>query len=208
MKVNAWTCAPATASDLEMCLEEHKYQDPKDGELCLRRAIQGKLWWSGDSDVQIVLYIWVWKRKTNRTCLVSSVPSVSVYAGNTRMCAWCRYTRGRFESTHGGFFLRAKPRHTPHHTNHTHHTQHTHHTNHAHQHATTHGDTDRDRQRQTDRDRQRQTDRDRQRQTETDRDRERRQGQREKRRRKRRDKTRQEKREDSFSVWWCMAVFC
>ena len=56
------------------------------------------------------------------------------------------------------------------------------------------------------------------RQTETDRDRERRQGQSEKRRRKRRDttreektkeyKTRQEKREDSFSVWWCMAVFC
>ena len=62
------------------------------------------------------------------------------------------------------------------------------------------------------------TRRQRQRQTETDRDRERRQGQREKRRRKRRDKTReektkedktgQEKREDSFSVWWCMAVFC
>ena len=35
----------------------------------------------------------------------------------------------------------------------------------------------------------------------------------EKRRRKRwgktkEDKTRQDKREDSFSVWWCMAVFC
>ena len=74
------------------------------------------------------------------------------------MCAWCRYTRGRFESAPGGFFLRAKPRHTPHHThnNTTQHTTqtHTHHTNHAHQHATTHGDRDRDR----DRDRERRQD--------------------------------------------------
>ena len=38
MKVNAWTCAPATASDFSKCLEEHEYQDPKDGELCLRRV--------------------------------------------------------------------------------------------------------------------------------------------------------------------------
>ena len=58
------------------------------------------------------------------------------------MCAWCRYTRGRFESTHGGFFsaCQAAPHTTPHKT-------HTHHTNHAHQHATTHGNRDRDRQR-------------------------------------------------------------
>ena len=57
--------------------------------------------------------------------------------------------------------------------------------------------------------------RERQRQTETekeDRDRETREdGREEKRQEKRRqkeDKTRQENREDSFSVWWCMAVFC
>ena len=36
MKVNAWTCAPANASDLEKI--EHNCQDPKDGELRLRRA--------------------------------------------------------------------------------------------------------------------------------------------------------------------------
>ena len=34
-----------------------------------------------------------------------SVPNVPVFAGTTRtrfnMCAWCRYTRGRFERTHG-----------------------------------------------------------------------------------------------------------
>ena len=54
--------------------------------------------------------------------------------------------------------------------------------------------------------------------TETETEKEDRDREREKRRRKRRDKrreektkedkTRQEKREDSFSVWWCMAVFC
>ena len=71
--------------------------------------------------------------------------------------------------------------HTPHNTTHTHHTT----TQDNNTTATPHGD----------------------------RDRERKQGQREKRRRKRSDKTgqkktRQEKREDSFSVWWCMAVFC
>ena len=64
------------------------------------------------------------------------------------MCAWCRYTRGHFESTHGGFFYacQAAPHTTPHKT-------HTHHTNHAHQHETTHGDTDRDRDRDRDRER-------------------------------------------------------
>ena len=85
-------------------------------------------------------------------------------------CAWWRYTRGRFERTHGdvlsghtGFFQCATPHTTHHHTT---------------QHTTTHGD------------------RDRQRQTETEEeDRERRQGQREKGRRKRReDKRREDKR--------------
>ena len=52
------------------------------------------------------------------------------------MCAWCRYTRGRFESTHGGFFCVPKPRPAPHHTTHTTHTTHTpthttHHTPHT-----------------------------------------------------------------------------
>ena len=111
------------------------------------------------------------------------------------VCAWCRYKRGRFERTHGdvlsghtGFFQCA----TPHTTHHTHHT--------TPQHTTPHGDRETQRQK-----------------TETEEeDRERRQGQRENRRRKRRDKTREEetkekktrqqKREDSFSVWWCMAV--
>ena len=66
--------------------------------------------------------------------------------------------------------------HTTHTTHHTPHTT-THHNNTT---TTPHGDRHRERQRQG-----------------------------EKRRRKRRDKTRQERREnreDSFSVWWCMAV--
>ena len=49
------------------CLEEHKYQDPKDGELCLR-----KLWWSSVGEKG---------RKTNRTISVAdpfcSVPQES-----------------------------------------------------------------------------------------------------------------------------------
>ena len=57
MKVNAWTCALATASDLESAQRSIKYQDPKDCELCLRRAKrQGKLRWSSDTDVQIVRF--------------------------------------------------------------------------------------------------------------------------------------------------------
>ena len=43
-----------------------------------------------------------------------------VYRHHAHMCfnmrARCRCTRGRFESTHGGFSLRAKPRHTPQHS--------------------------------------------------------------------------------------------
>ena len=76
------------------------------------------------------------------------------------MCAWCRYTLGRFDFTHGGFFC--VPHHTPHtpHTPHTHthtHTAHTHtptrtthnlHTTHkpSRTHTTTHGDRQTDRQ--------------------------------------------------------------
>ena len=96
------------------------------------------------------------------------------------------HTWRRVEWTHGVFPVCHTTHHTP-----PHNTE---------QHTTTHGDRGR-----------------KQRQTETEEeDRERRQGQREKGRRKRRDKTReektkedktrQEKREDSFSVWWCMAV--
>ena len=38
MKVNVWTCARATASDLESAWRSLSIQDPKDGELCLRRV--------------------------------------------------------------------------------------------------------------------------------------------------------------------------
>ena len=44
-------------------------------------------------------------------CVDSKRPCV--YRHHARMfrhmCAWCRCIRGRFESTHGGFFLRATP---------------------------------------------------------------------------------------------------
>ena len=46
-------------------------QDPKDGELCLRRAKSGETLVEArsDTDVQIVRYTWVLGRKTNRTIL-------------------------------------------------------------------------------------------------------------------------------------------
>ena len=57
------------------------------------------------------------------------------------VCAWCRYTRGRFERTHGdvlsghtGFRTLSQ---TTHHTAHIHNTP---------QHTTSHGDTDRERE--------------------------------------------------------------
>ena len=63
------------------------------------------------------------------------------------MRAWCRYTRGRFESTHGGFFLRATP-HTAHNTRTTHH----------------HTETDRETGTERDREKQRKREQDRTRQ--------------------------------------------
>ena len=62
---------------------------------------------------------------TNRPpCVDSKRPRVYGHHAHMcyHMCAWCPYTRGRFESTHGGFFLRAT--HTPTHTN-THTNTHT-----------------------------------------------------------------------------------
>ena len=88
------------------------------------------------------------------------------------LIAWCRYTRGRFESTHGGFFLRAKPRHTPHHTHNTtqHTTQHTHTTQHhnTQHHTETERHRDRDRQKQRETERNRERDRERDRETRQD----------------------------------------
>ena len=95
------------------------------------------------------------------------------------MCAWCRYTRRRFESTHGGFFLRAKPRHTPHtqHNTHTQHTTHnTQHTTHNTQHTThntqhtTHNTQHNNTRRERERDRERQRKRDKTRQEKRRRD--------------------------------------
>ena len=61
-KVNAWICALATDRDLESGFEqEHECYDPKDGELCLRRAKSGETLVEArsDADVQIVRYTWV-----------------------------------------------------------------------------------------------------------------------------------------------------
>ena len=96
-------------------------------------------------------------RSKTSPCVRSKRPRVFRHHAHMcfNMCAWCRYTRGRFESTHGGFFLRARPRYTPHHTKHTH----THQTNRT----PTRNNTRRQRQRQTetekeDRDRERRED--------------------------------------------------
>ena len=92
------------------------------------------------------------------------------------VCAWCWYTRGRFERTHGDVLSGHTEFRSVSHTN-------THTLTHTTQHITTQHITP-------------------QHHTEKDRDRERRQGQREKRRRKRRDKTREEKtKEDRREKW-------
>ena len=58
MNVNAWMCAPATGRVLESGLrtQEHKRCDPKDGDLCLRRAKSGETLEDArsDTDVHIV----------------------------------------------------------------------------------------------------------------------------------------------------------
>ena len=145
-------------------------------------------------------------RNVKNTCFTDENTSPFVPAQRAHMfqheCAWCRYTWGRFERTHGDVFsghwvFSVSHAHTTTTTTHT--TQHNNTT------TTPHGDRDRDRQRQT----------------ETDRDRERRQGQRERRedgrgetrrekRRQKEDKTRQDKKRREkihFAVWWCMAFF-
>ena len=47
-------------------------------------------------------------------CVCSKRPRVYRHHAHTclNMCAWCRYTRGRFERTHGGFS--SVSHHTPH----------------------------------------------------------------------------------------------
>ena len=87
------------------------------------------------------------------------IQDVPVCTDTTPACfdtcgAWCRYTRGRFESTHGGFFC--VPHHTPQthtHTPHTHTAQHTppHNTQHTTQHTNPHAHTHHNTRRQTDR---------------------------------------------------------
>ena len=117
--------------------------------------------------------------------------------GNT--CARGAGTHGDVLNLYTEVFLRAKLRHTPHHTHNTQHTthntqhnttQHTHHTHHrTPQHTTPHGDRDRETQRQ--------------RQTETERDRERRQKQRETERDRERDRereTRQDKKREDETI--------
>ena len=62
MKVNAWTCAPATDRDLDCW-------DLKDGACSPRTVKSGETLVDvrGDTDVQIVRYTWVQGRQTNRT---------------------------------------------------------------------------------------------------------------------------------------------
>ena len=66
MKVNAWTCAPATASDLD-------YWDLKDGACSPRTVKSGETLVDarGDTDVQIVRYARFWdERHTEPTGLL------------------------------------------------------------------------------------------------------------------------------------------
>ena len=90
-------------------------------------------------------------------CLPAGVPTVcsSVDDILKHMCAWCQYTRGRFERTHGGFSACHITPHAHTTTTTTYTTQHSNNT------ATSHGDRDRERQRerQRKRDRERETER-------------------------------------------------
>ena len=115
-------------------------------------------------------------------CVRPQCPRVCRHHAHKLKHACARHTRRRFGRTHGDAL---SGRHTVvfsvSHTTPQHKTQHntTRHYTTQHQHNTTpHGDRDRDRHR------------------------ERRGDEREE------DKTRKERREDSFSVWWCMAVLC
>ena len=104
------------------------------------------------------------------------------------VCAWCRYTRGRFGRTHGDVFsghtgFSACHTHTPRPQRHTQHNT----TTRPQHHTETETETDRDRQRQTETEKE-------------DRDRERREDG--------RGETRQEKREDSFCSVVVHGLFC
>ena len=123
-------------------------------------------------------------RSKRPPCVHSKRPRV--YWHHARKCyhmrAWCLYTRGRFECTHGVFSV-------PHHTARTDHDHNDiHNNNTTTTTTTTHGETGTDRDR--DRERQRETERDR------ERDRERRQRKKteKERQKERQDKTRREKR--------------
>ena len=122
-------------------------------------------------------------------CVRPKRPRVCRHHANMlkHMCAWCRYTRGRFERTPGDVLDGHTP-HTTHHTVHTHHTT-TQDTTPTTQHNMTHHNTPQQHDHNTTR-----RDRERQRETEKE-DRERRQRQRVKRRRNRR---RQEKRREKI----------
>ena len=80
-------------------------------------------------------------------CVPAPRPHVSY------MWAWCRYTRGRFECTHGCFHMFfTVPHHTTPHTPITHHDHQRHH-----DHITQHGDRNRERQRKRDKKREDET---------------------------------------------------
>ena len=66
MKVNVWTCAPATDRDLDCW-------DLKDGACSPRTVKSGGTLVDarGNTDRQIVRYTWVQERKTNRTIRIT-----------------------------------------------------------------------------------------------------------------------------------------
>ena len=114
------------------------------------------------------------------------------------MCAWCRYTRRRFERTHGdvlsghtGVFPVCHTTHTRHH--------HTHHNN-TEQHTTTRSrQTDRDRENKRRQDEGREKARDERRQDERQ---EKTRGRQEKRREEKRQDEREQKRDTIVVVWF------
>ena len=58
-KLNALTCAPATASDLESAWRSLSIRTRTMVNRAVEGQSQGKLWWGSDTDAQNVCYTWV-----------------------------------------------------------------------------------------------------------------------------------------------------
>ena len=87
MKVNAWTCAPATASDLESALRSIRIRTRRRVNCAVEGQSQEKLWWCSGSDAQNVSYTcFFFGLKTNRTIRWLTPSAVSLRKDSNFWC--------------------------------------------------------------------------------------------------------------------------